>query len=83
MHCLQKLPEIIDGPVDQNKKICKENRKLKEEIEEYKKRHPSVVGVKNRKAYFIMDEYPQKEKSIKNPRAQPGHRGHFRRMSVF
>ena len=37
------------------------------------------MGIKNGKAYFIMDEHPQKEKSTRNPGAQPGHRGHFRR----
>ncbi len=37
------------------------------------------MGVKNGKAYFIMEEHSQKEKSTKNPGAQLGHKGHFRR----
>jgi protease II len=80
--------EIIDYLVDQNKKlgdeirkIKEENERLKKEIEEYKKRHPSTVGIKNGKAYFIMEEHSQKEKSTKNPGAQLGHKGHFRRTT--
>ena len=30
-----------------------ENRKLRQELEEYKKRHTSNIGVKNRKTYDI------------------------------
>ncbi|MCW6159298.1 MAG: IS66 family transposase [Thermoplasmatales archaeon] len=72
--------EEIDRLARENRKLREENERLKREIEEYKKRHPSTVGVKNGKAYFIMDEHPQKEKSNRNPGAQPGHKGHFRRM---
>ncbi len=38
------------------------------------------MGIKNGKAYFIMDEHPKKERSNRNPGAQIGHRGHFRRI---
>ncbi len=79
--------EIIDYLVDQNKnlgeeitKMREENERFEREIEEYKKHHPTTVGIKNGKAYFIMDEYPQNEKSNRNPGAQPGYNGHFRRM---
>ena len=61
-------------------KLKEEIERLKREIEEYKKRHPTTVGIKNGKAYFIMDEHPRKEKSTRNPGARPSHRGHFRRM---
>jgi transcription elongation factor Elf1 len=71
--------EEIDRLVEENRKQREEIERLKKEIEEYKKRHPSVVGVKNGKAYFIMEEHSQKEKSTKNPGAQLGHKGHFRR----
>ena len=71
--------EMIDSLVEENRKLQEEIERLKREIEEYKKRHPSTVGVKNGKAYFIMEEHPQKERSTKNPGAQPGHKGYFRR----
>ena len=36
--------------------------------------------MKNGKAYLIMEEHPRKNASAKNPRAQPGHKGHFRKI---
>ena len=57
-----------------------ENERLKREMEEYKRRHPTTVGIKNGEAYLIIDEHPTKENSTRNPGARPGHRGHFRRM---
>ena len=79
--------EIIDYLVDQNKKLAdeirkmrEENERLKKDIEEYKKRHPSTVGIKNGKAYFIMEEHLKRGKSDRNPGAQIGHTGHFRRI---
>ncbi len=82
--------EIIDNlqrSLDQFKKHM-ENRikELREEFEEYKKRHPATVGVKNGKTYDIaklkdapsgnkiIQELPEKRK----PGAQPKHKGHFR-----
>ena len=50
--------EMIDRLVEENRKLQEEIERLKREIEEYKKRHPSTVGVKNGKAYFIMEEHP-------------------------
>ena len=75
-----KDQEEIDRLSEENRKLKEEIEHLKKDIEEYKKRHPTTVGIKNGKAYFIMDEHPQKEKSTRNPGAQPGHRGHFRRI---
>ena len=72
--------EEIDRLSEENRKLKEEIERLKKDIEEYKKRHPTTVGIKNGKAYFIMDEHPQKEKSTRNPGAQPGHRGHYRRI---
>ena len=71
--------EEIDRLVEKNRKQKEEIERLKKEIDEYLKRHPSVVGVKNGKTYFIMEEHPQKEKSTGNPGVHPGHEGHFRR----
>ena len=53
--------EEIDRLSEENRKLKEENERLKREIEEYKKRHPTTVGIKNGKAYFIMDEHPRKE----------------------
>ncbi len=72
--------EEIDRLSEENRKLKEENERLKREIEGYKKRHPTTVGIKNGNAYFIMDEHLRKEKSTRNPGAQPGHTGHFRRI---
>ena len=74
----ENLKKIVDRLED-------ENRRLRQELEEYKKRHPSNVGVKNGKTYDIAvsgDE--QSESMIPEPTdkrkqgAQPGHTAHFR-----
>ena len=80
--------EIMDYLVDQNKKLGEEIRKLREEIErlkreidEYRKRHPSTVGVKNGKAYEIKPENQNNsESNSRKQGAQIGHKGHFRKM---
>ncbi len=72
--------EEIDRLARENRKLREEIERLRREIEEYKKRHPTTVGIKNGKAYFIMDEHPKKEKSNRNLGAQIGHKGHYRRM---
>ena len=58
--------EEIDRLSEENRKLKEEIERLKKDIEEYKKRHPTTVGIKNGKAYFIMDEHRQKEKSTTN-----------------
>ena len=40
----ENLKKIVDRLED-------ENRKLKDELNEYRKRHPSTVGIKNGKTY--------------------------------
>ena len=72
--------EEIDRLSEENRKLKEEIERLKKDIEEYKKRHPTTVGIKNGKAYFIMEEHLKRGKSTRNPGAQPGHRGHFRRI---
>ena len=81
--------EIIDYLVDQNKKLGEENRKMREEIErlkreieDYKKRHPSTVGVKNGKFYEIKQnvQCSHEGDDSRKQGAQMGHRGHYRRM---
>ncbi len=56
----------IDRPAKENRKLKEKNDRLKREMEEYKKRYPTTVGIKNGKTYFIIEEHPQKEKSTTN-----------------
>ncbi|MEM0133646.1 MAG: hypothetical protein QXU18_00245 [Thermoplasmatales archaeon] len=54
----------------------KEKRKLQEELEEYRKRHPGTVGVKNGKSYVIMESLATGSiQENRKPRAQKGHAG--------
>jgi tetrahydromethanopterin S-methyltransferase subunit G len=41
-----------------------ENRKLSQELEEYKKRHPSNIGVKNGKTYDIVVSWDAQPENI-------------------
>ena len=78
----ENLKKIVDK---QNEKI----RELEDQIKEYKKRHPSNIGIKNGKPYVISqaETIPEPEDSHihgstdeikKRPGAQPGHKGYFR-----
>jgi hypothetical protein len=77
----ENLRKIVD-------RLGDENRKLRQELDEYKKRHPSSVGVKNGKTYDIAvsgdvqsgDIIPDLQEKRK-PGAQTGHKGHFRMTS--
>ena len=83
----QKIIDNLQRSLDQFKKHM-ENRikELREKFEEYKKRHPATVGVKNGKTYDIakLKDSPSDNKIIqelpekKKPGAQPKHKGHFR-----
>ena len=69
------LKKIVD-------RLQEENRKLREELDEYRKRHPANVGVKNGKTYDIRQENASTETEStgkRKPGAQPGHIGHFRK----
>ncbi|MFG1460272.1 MAG: hypothetical protein AAE987_02695 [Thermoplasmataceae archaeon] len=76
----ENLKKIVDK---QNRKI----KDLEDQLEEYRKRHPSSVGVKNGKTYDIAisgDAQPEDIHEIqekRKPGAQPGHKGHFRMTS--
>ena len=74
----ENLKKIVDRLED-------ENRKLRDELNEYRKRHNSTVGIKNGKTYDtavskdaqhenIIPEMQEKKKTG----AQLGHKGHFR-----
>ena len=89
----QKIIDNLQRSLDQLRKhmeerireFIEENRKLKDELNEYKKRHPSNIGVKNGKTYDIAvsgDAHPEniipEMQEKRKPGAQPGHKGHFR-----
>lgn len=75
----------------QNRRI----RELEEEFNEYKKRHPSTVGVKNSKTYAIKEEKAEEpqagfqsvqipeSKPVRKQGAQQGHRGHYRSIPAI
>ena len=74
----ENLKKIVDSLED-------ENRKLRQELNEYKKRHPSNIGMKNGKTYDIAvsgDAQPEniihEMQEKRKPGAQPGHKGLFR-----
>ena len=81
----ENLKKILDRLQDENKILRDENRKLMEELNEYRKRHPANVGVKNGKTYDIAVSGDKKSESMipeptdkRKQGAQPGHIGHFR-----
>ncbi|EQD61669.1 transposase-like protein, partial [mine drainage metagenome] len=67
----------------ENRRLVDENSKQREELEEYRKRHPATVGVKNGKTYDVRPENAATgtaEGTKKRKQgAQPGHKGHFRK----
>ena len=71
----ENLKKIVD-------RLQEENRKLREELEEYRKRHPSTVGVKNNQPYAIREESPMPDvtQAKRKPGGQPGHTGHHRKI---
>ena len=82
---LRKFREMIE----MIRKLEKENQRLKEDLkkvrddyEEYRHRHPETVGVKNGKAYAIpenaKDEGEGGNGTGRKPGAQPGHKPFFR-----
>ncbi|MCL4420903.1 MAG: 2-hydroxyacyl-CoA dehydratase family protein, partial [Candidatus Thermoplasmatota archaeon] len=60
----ENLKKILDRLQDENKILRNENRKLMEELNEYRKRHPANVGVKNGKTYDIAVSGDKKSESM-------------------
>ena len=81
----ENLKKIVDKIQDENRTLREENRKLMEELNEYRKRHPANVGVKNGKTYEIAEvnaihqEWDTQQGSERRkPGAQIGHKGFSR-----
>ena len=85
----QEIIEKLQRAFDQLKKhmedrindLVEENKRLRKELDEYRKRHPSSVGIKNGKAYAISYGTAAGNEPAhggKKPGAQIGHRGHSR-----
>ena len=84
-HLQRSLDQLRKHMEERIREFIEENRKLKDELNEYKKRHPSNIGVKNGKTYDIAvsgDAHPEniipEMQEKREPGAQPGHKGHFR-----
>ena len=91
----QEMIEKFQRAYENLKRIADERskriRELENELEEYRKRHPATVGVKNGKTYEIAEsnksisgdtEHVIQESTVKRKQgAQFGHKGHFRIMS--
>ena len=82
----QKIIDNLQRSLDQLRKHMEERIKdLENELNEYKKRHPTNIGVKNGKTYDIAvsgDAHPEniipEMQEKREPGAQPGHKGLFR-----
>ncbi len=82
----QELWKRIQDMAREIDRLDRENTELKEKLEwpskqfdEYRKRHPEMVGVKNGKAYIAsIDSKSEGEGTGRKPGAQPGHPPHFR-----
>lgn len=85
----QEMIEKFQRAFDQLKKhtddrindLVEENKRLRREFDEYRKRHPSSVGIKNGKPYAIAPESASNNETTpprRKPGAQIGHKGHFR-----
>jgi hypothetical protein len=78
------LKKIVD-------RLQEENERLNKELEEYRKRHPANVGIKNGKPYVIradenkshedagsIDANTANNEEKRKPGAQKGHKGYYR-----
>ena len=68
----ENLRKIVDR---QNERI----KELEEQLDKYKKRHPSTVGIKNGKPYEIKPEIMPQPSERKKTGQKKGHRGFFRK----
>jgi transposase len=73
--------EIIDRLQRAIEELQKRYDELIRKFDEYRKRHPATVGVKNGRAYEILEESKgSHENGKRKPGAQPGHEGHSRKL---
>ena len=70
-HLIKKLEQRI-------RELEEKLQKITADFEEYKKRHPPNVGVKNGKPYAYLS--PNQSSTPKKPGAKPGHKPYFRPM---
>lgn len=68
---------------DELQRVRRALEKAKKEFEDYKKRHPETVGVKNGKTYEFRAPAEAPVKSGKKPGGQPGHQGRRRPTPLF
>lgn len=82
MDGMRELPDYVQQFIQkleqENKELREELQRIKKEFEEYKKRHPPNVGVKNGKPYAFKSS--NQSATSKKPGAKQGHTPYFRPM---
>ncbi len=80
---IQRLRRAVEEAEMAQEKARKAAERAQRELDDYKKRHPETVGVKNGKAYEFRSPAEPLSKSGKKPGAQPGHIGHRRPVAEY
>ncbi len=76
---IQDMAREIDRQDREINELREELTRTRKQFDEYKKRHPEMVGVKNGKAYIAsIDRKSEGEGTGRKPGAQPGHQPHSR-----
>lgn len=78
LQVIRKQEQRITELEQENRALRQELNRLKEDFEEYKKRHPPNTGVKHGKPYFFKSS--NRSKTQKKPGAKKGHKPYFRPM---
>ena len=73
-----QIKKYIQKLEQENRELREELRRLKENFEDYKKRHPPNTGIKNGKPFFFKSS--NHSKTPRKPGAKKGHKPYFRPM---
>ena len=78
---IQDMAREIDRQDREINELREELARTRKQFDEYKKRHPEMVGIKNGKAYIAsIDSKRDANGTGRKPGAQPGHPPHFRHV---
>lgn len=76
---IQEMAREIDRQDREINGLREDLARTRKQFDEYRKRHPEMVGVKNGKAYIAsIDRRSEGEGTGRKPGAQPGHQPHSR-----